>query len=85
LKSDKLRVTILIGVNLSALLIVLIITLLGFEQFQQSFHGNFRGFITTFITVMAVTLVCLVVEGVVIDRLSRKQAHPSTLIQYLRS
>lgn len=43
LKSDKLRVTILIGVILSALLIVLIVALLGFEQFQRSFHGNFRG------------------------------------------
>ena len=85
LKSDKLRVTILIGVILSALLIVLIVALLGFEQFQRSFHGNFRGFITTFITVMGVALVCLVVEGVVIDHLSRKQAHPSTLIQHLSS
>jgi adenylate cyclase len=85
LKSDKLRVTILIGVILSALLIVLIVALLGLEQFQRSFHGNFRGFITTFITLMGVTLVCLVVEGVVIDHLSRKQAHPSLLIQYLSS
>ena len=85
LKSDKLRVTILIGVILSALLIVLIVALLGIEQFQRSFHGNFRGFITTFITLMGVTLVCLIAEGVVIDHLSRKQAHPSTLVQYLSS
>ena len=85
LKSDRLRVTISIGVILSALLIVLIVALLGIEQFQQSFHGNFRGFITTFITIMGVTLVCLIAEGVVIDHLSRKQAHLSTLIQYLSS
>jgi len=85
LKSDKLRVIILIGVILSALLIVLTVALLNFEQFQRSFHGNFRGFITTFITVVGVTLVCLVVEGVVIDHLSRKQAHPSPPIQYLSS
>jgi len=85
LKSDKLRVTILIGFILSALLIVLTVAFLDFEQFQRSFHGNFRGFITTFITVVAVTLVCLVVEGVVIDHLSHKQAHPSPPIQYLSS
>ena len=60
-KSDKLRVTILIGVILSALLTVLIVALLGLEQFQRSFHGNFRGFLTTFITVMGVALVGLVV------------------------
>src|SRR5450432_4111492 len=70
---------------LSALLIVLIVALLGFEQFQRSFHGNFRGFIATFITAMGVALVCLVVERVVIDHLSRKQANPSTLIRYLSS
>ncbi len=85
LESDKLRVTILIGVILSALLIVLIVAQLDFDQFQRSFHGNVRGFITTFVTVMGMALVCLVVERVVIDRLSRKQAHPSDLIQHLSS
>jgi len=85
LKSDKLRVTILIGVILSALLIVLIVALLGFEQFKRSFHGNFRGFIITFITVVGVALGCLVAEGVVIGHLIRKRAHLSTRIQYLTS
>src|SRR5512138_1080810 len=85
LKSDKLRVTILIGVILSALVIVLIIALLGFEQFQRTFHGDFKGFMTTFITVIGVTLACLVGEAVVIDHLRRKQAQPSIVIQYLSS
>ena len=85
LKSDKLRVTILIGVILSALVIVLIIALLGFEQFQRTFHGDFKGFMTTFITLIGVTLVCLLGEQLVIDHLRRKQAHPSIVIQYLSS
>src|SRR4030095_6413543 len=51
----------------------------------QSFHGDVWGFITTFIAVMGVTLVCLVVERVVIDYFSRKQARPSSLIQHLSS
>ena len=62
LKSEKLRVTILIGVILSALLIVFIVAALGFKEFQSAFQGNFKGFITTFFTVVGLTLGCLVVE-----------------------
>jgi adenylate cyclase len=85
LKSDKLRVTILIGVILSALLIVLIVAALGFKEFQSAFQGNFKGFITTFFTVIGLTLGCLVVEWVVIDHLIHKKAHTSKRIQYLSS
>lgn len=85
LKSDKLRVTILIGVILSALLIVLIVAALGFKEFQSAFQGNFNGFITTFFTVVGLTLGCLVVERLVIDHLIHKQAHTSKRIQYLSS
>lgn len=85
LKSDKLRVIILIGVVISALLIVIAIALLGFKQFQRSFQGTFRGFVTTLVTVVLVALVCLIGEFLVIRRLIRKQAKPSTLFQYLSS
>ena len=85
LESDKLRVTILIGVILSALLIVLIVAALGFKEFQSAFQGNFKGFITTFFTVVGLTLGCLVVERLGIDHLIHKQAHTSKRIQYLSS
>lgn len=85
LKSDKLRVTILIGVILSALLIVLIVAALGFKEFQSDFQGDFKGFITTFFAIIGLTLGCLVVERLVIDHLIHKQAHTSKRIQYLSS
>ena len=40
LKSDRLRVTILIGAIISALLIVLLMMLFFYDDFQNAFHGN---------------------------------------------
>jgi hypothetical protein len=41
LKSDRLRVTILIGAVVSSLLILLVLTTFFFDEFQATFHGNF--------------------------------------------
>ena len=83
LKSDRLRVTILIGVIITALLIVLGVASFGFNQFQRAFHGNVTGFVTTLLMITAVTIICLVGERLTIDYLIHKQAHPSTALQYL--
>ncbi len=83
LKSDRLRVTILIGVILTALLIVLGVASFGFNQFQRAFHGNVTGFVTTLLMITAVTVICLVGERLTIDYLIHKQAHHSTALQYL--
>ena len=83
LKSDRLRVTILMGVIISALLIVLGVASFGFNQFQRTFHGNIKGFVTTLLMITSVTVICLVGERLTIDYLIRKQAHPSTALQYL--
>ena len=50
LKSDRLRVTILIGVIIAALLTLLGVAALGAKQFQGSLHGNMIGFIGTLVT-----------------------------------
>jgi len=83
LKSDRLRVTILMGVIITALLIVLGVAGFGFNQFQRAFHGNVTGFVTTLLIIAGVTLLCLVSERLTIDYLIRKQAHPSTGLQCL--
>ena len=85
LKSDRLRVTILIGVILTALFIVLAVAGLGPIQFQRAFHGNVNGFIATLVIIVVVTFSCLIAERLTIDRLIRKRAQPSTPLQYLSS
>jgi len=83
LKSDRLRVTILIGVIVSALLVVSGLILFSFEQFKLAFHGNFKGFLITLIVVAGLNIVCLLVELALINRVIRKQGNVSGLLQYL--
>jgi len=85
LKSDRLRVTILIGVIIAALLTLLSVAALGAKQFQGAFHGNMIGFIATLVTIAGITLICLIAERLTIDFLIRKRARPSTVLQYLSS
>jgi adenylate cyclase len=85
LKSDRLRVTILIGVITAALLTLLGVAALGANQFQGAFHGNMVAFIATLVTIAGVTLICLIAERLTIDYLIRKHAQPSTVLQYLSS
>jgi len=85
LKSDRLRVTILIGVIIAALLTLLGVAALGAKQFQGAFHGNLFGFVATLVTITGVTLICLVAERLTIDYLIRIRAQPSMVLQYLSS
>src|SRR5262249_16466019 len=82
LKSDKLRVRILIGVIIAALSIVLCLAIFAFDQFQRSFHGRFRGFLFMVLTVAGLNLGSLIAEWIGIDLLIRKQGRPSALFQY---
>ncbi len=66
LKSDRLRVTILIGVLISAQVILAGLTALSFEQFQRTFHGNFKGFLLTFALFTGSAVACLIMEGAAI-------------------
>jgi adenylate cyclase len=83
LKSDQLRVTILIGVISSALLLLLFFTIFAFEQLQRTFHGHFKSFLLSVVIVIGTTLGCLFVERLLITRLIRKQGKASVLLQYL--
>jgi len=83
LKSDQLRVTILIGAIISALLIVLILIPIFLEQFQAAFHGNFRGFLLGVFIIFGLNLAYLVAERIAIDRLIRKRQKPFAALKFL--
>jgi len=83
LKSDRLRVTILIGAIVASVLLVFVMSLVFFEQFNRVFHGNSRGFLTAVGAVFAANLTFLTAERVIIGRLIKKQRRPSTLLKYV--
>jgi adenylate cyclase len=83
LKSDKLRVTIVIGAVSTTLLLILGLSVFAFEQFQRTFHGHFKGFLLSVFIVIGSTLGCLSLERAAIDRLIKKQGKPFPLLQYL--
>jgi adenylate cyclase len=83
LKSDRLRVSILIGAIISALLLVLIMVPIFFDQFQSAFHGNFRGFLLAVFIIFGANLTYLIVERIAIDRLIRKRQRPFAALKYL--
>ena len=82
LKSDRLRVTILIGAIISALFIVLILVSFFFGEFQTAFHGNFRSFLLAVFIIFSANLTYLLVERAAIDRLIRKRQKPFAALKY---
>ena len=83
LKSDRLRVTILIGAIGSSVLLITVMSLLFFEQFQTVFHGNSRGFLTAVGLVFGGNVSFLMAERVIIGRLIKNQIRPSNSLKYL--
>lgn len=83
LKSDRLRVTILIGAIISALVLVLIMVPIFLDQFQSAFHGNFRSFLLAVFIIFGGNVVYLIIERMAIDRLIRKRRKPFTALKYV--
>ena len=83
LKSDRLRVSILMGAIISSLLLVLILIPIFFEDFQSAFHGNFRRFLFAVIVIFGVNLSYLLAERAVLDRLIRKRQKPRARLKYV--
>ena len=83
LKSDKLRVSILICAFGLVLPAILMLALFSFENFQRIFHGNFKTFLVTVLSVLTVGVGCLVFEWFAVNRLinERRRAYP--LLPYL--
>src|SRR5678815_3731557 len=83
LKSDRLRITILICAIGVAALVIPVISLFTFENFQSSFKGQFSSFVLTFVIIFTVTLLCLVLERLSITRLIKQQKQAKPLLQYV--
>jgi adenylate cyclase len=82
LKSDRLRVTILMGAIVSALLLVLLMMLFFYDEFQSAFHGNFKSFFLAVFIIFGANLLYLMAERTMIDRLLRKQLRPFNALKY---
>jgi adenylate cyclase len=83
LKSDKLRVTILICTVAVMLLAILTLSVFAFEEFQNIFHGEFKSFLMIVLSSTIVSLGCLVVELVVINRLIEERRKAPWLLPYV--
>ena len=73
LQSDKLRVTILMCAWLSSFVIMAVLGVFFYDQFQSAFHGRFRIFLLCFSAGIAVTATCMFLERAAINRAIRKQ------------
>ena len=83
LKSDRLRVTILIGAIGSAVLLVVLLAQIFYEQFQTVFHGNMNGFLNAVGAVFALNVSFLMAERIIIGRLIKNRTRPSSVLKYL--
>lgn len=83
LKSDRLRITLLMFVFTVAALIIPVFSVFSFENFQSSFKGYFNSFVLTFVIIFVVTLSCLALERWAITRLIKQQKRGKPLLQYV--
>jgi len=83
LKSDKLRVTILICAVGLVSLATLTLAVFGFEDFQTVFHGRFKSFLMIVLSTMIVGLGYLIVELIVINRLIEERRKANRFLPYV--
>lgn len=83
MKSDKLRVTILLYAFGLVLPAILVLAIFGLEDFQLIFHGNFKIFLLTVVAALILGLNCLVLEWIVINRHIKQQRKAHPLLPYL--
>src|SRR5215813_7672540 len=83
LKSDRLRVTILMGAIVSSVALLLLLTLFFFAQFQATFRGNARGFLFAAIVLFGVNVCYLLVEWILLGRLINKQMRSVPALKYV--
>jgi adenylate cyclase len=78
LKSDKLRVTILIAAFGIVLPAILFLAVFAFEDFQRIFHGNFRSFLLAVLGALVAGEIFLVGEWFALSRIikERRKAYP---------
>ena len=83
LKSERLRVTILMGAVISSVTILMLMTLIFFDQMQATFRGNARTFLFAAAVLFAVNITYLMAERIILGRLIKKQMKPFPALKYL--
>lgn len=83
LKSDRLRVTILIGAISISMVLLLLLALTSYGQFQAAFHGNFRRFLFGVYIVTGSNLLLLFTERFTIGWFIRTNRTPPKALKYL--
>jgi adenylate cyclase len=83
LKSDRLRVTILMGAIAISTVLLLLLAMIYFDQFQAAFRGNFRRFLIGVFAVTGSTLVCLLIERLTISWFIKHQRTPHPSLKFL--
>src|SRR5690349_4705502 len=76
LKSERLRVTILMGAVFSSVALLMLLTLIFFDQFDATFRGNARRFLLAAMVLFVVNICYLLAERMVLGRLIRKKMKP---------
>jgi len=83
LKSDRLRVTILMAAISASVVLLLLLAFVYFQQFQAAFHGNFRLFLIGVFSVVGSTLLCLLLERITIVWFINNRRTPPDALKYL--
>ena len=83
MKSDKLRVTILLYAFGLVLPAIVAMAVFGFENFQVIFRGHFTLFLVTVVAALILGMNLLVLEWIVINRHIKEQRKTHPLLPYL--
>ena len=83
LKTDKLRVTILLWIMASVVPLMLALAVFSYEDFQRSFRGNFKTFLFTVLLVIGAAMASLIFEWFAINRRIKEHLTPKPFFQYL--
>jgi adenylate cyclase len=83
LKSDRLRVSILLGVWPTACAVIVLLAITFSRDFQYAFHGKFDGFLLAILTGVALTTLYLLFERFAINRLIRTGKESVVALRYV--
>jgi adenylate cyclase len=83
LKSERLRVSILIGAVVSSVALLLLLMPFFFDQFQAAFHGHIRGFLLAVVILFGANLCYLATEYIIIGRLLRNELKQIPAMKYV--
>lgn len=83
LKSERLRVSILIGAVVSSAGLLLLLTPFFFNQFQAIFHGNVRGFLLAVVILFGANICYLGMEYFLLGRIIKQRLKPIPALKYV--